>query len=410
MARVASGCVFVASSSPRASDGRQKRASDVEKCPCCDAPLARGRRRAHLALCAPDALNPTHWSAVESTRVRESVLRRHGARSRAMETLSVRFGWDGRAGVASAAAVARAVSFRADGTTCARTIRREVDATPWGLDVPPSARLDEREVVFEDEFMTVVCKRAGQASTPRWRVGDDSAASACVERWRRRLADGTTTTTTTTALLGASLAPHVAHRLDLETSGCLVVCRTAEKAREVQGAFERRLVEKTYAALCATTSTSRFRAGDEGTIDHPLVKRNGASDEDDENGTGTTIPSFRVEAIVDSRDVVGAASASTEFRVVAVSPDDAYALVRCRPKTGRTHQIRAHLAAIGLPIAGDKIYGSDADAIQRHALHARALRFPGATSAVVAPFPDDFVDACVRVGLKDPGQYVDLYL
>jgi len=197
--------------------------------------------------------------------------------------------------------------------------------------------------------------------------------------------------------------------LDLETSGCLVVCRTTEKAREVQGWFERRLVEKTYAALCATTpSGSRFRAGDEGTIDHALVKRNSAH-VDGADGTGA--PSFRVEAI-DPResDVVGSVSASTEYRVVAVSPDDAFALVRCRPKTGRTHQIRAHLSAIGLPIAGDKIYGPNErrdDVIRRHALHARALRFPDADSDIVAPFPDDFIDACVRVGLKDPGQYVD---
>lgn len=350
----------------------------------------------HLALCAPDALDVESWRERDSDIVRSSVLRRHGARSRAYETCARRFGWDGggfRGG---------GWSKRADDW---RVIRREVEAVPSGTTVSLERvrAFASTCVLYEDDRVTVVAKRAGQPTTPTNRISDcDSCASLVVAYWRmvqtRERNDGTNLPRG--AVVGASLTAHACHRLDLETSGAVAFARTAEEAQRVARAFEEKTVEKTYLALCRRSRAAGERVCDGelpretfATIDAPLAKVESSSSS-----------SFRVVSSPDGKPSV------TLWRIIARHGD--HALVQCRPKTGRTHQIRAHLARVGWPIVGDAVYADDADddekpVIHRHALHAHLLRLDDART-IRAPVPEDFISACVAVGVvemdgDDPG-------
>ncbi|MBY0421771.1 MAG: RNA pseudouridine synthase [Parvularculaceae bacterium] len=153
---------------------------------------------------------------------------------------------------------------------------------------------------------------------------------------------------------GLKRPPALAHRLDRDTSGCLVLGRHPKALKKLGRLFQEGRVEKTYWALCRG-------APGEGRVDAPLKKV--------AHGTG-----WRVEIAADGQ------AASTQFRTL--HERDGIALVEAQPLTGRTHQIRVHLAARGAPILGDPRYG-DLDAEDRARpmmLHARRIVLPIAAS------------------------------
>jgi 23S rRNA pseudouridine1911/1915/1917 synthase len=177
----------------------------------------------------------------------------------------------------------------------------------------------------------------------------------------------------------------LAHRLDAETSGALLVCRTSEAARALSLAFHRGEVQKEYLALVAGDVE-----GDAGTIDVPI---------------GDAMRS----RVWERREVGHGQLARTDWRVERRLGDRT--LVRVFPHTGRRHQIRVHLAAIGHPILGDLIYGRpDEDYLRRlrgeadprdseggptrQLLHCESLAFDDPDGhvrcRVVAPLPGDF--------------------
>lgn len=151
---------------------------------------------------------------------------------------------------------------------------------------------------------------------------------------------------------GLPRPPALAHRLDRDTSGCLVLGRHPKALRKLHRLFSEGRIEKTYWAICKGTPKKLS-----GTIDASLKKQ--------QRGKG-----WLVEIADDGQE------ARTTYRVLAHA--DGLSFIEAKPKTGRTHQIRVHLASIGAPILGDPQYG-DLTAEERSTsmmLHARRVIVP----------------------------------
>jgi 23S rRNA pseudouridine1911/1915/1917 synthase len=166
--------------------------------------------------------------------------------------------------------------------------------------------------------------------------------------------------------------PGIVHRLDKETSGLMVVARGHEALAALQEQVREREVERRYLALAGGRLASRT-----GTIDAPIGR--------------ATKRRTRMA-------VAGAASrqARTHFEVLELLPRESY--LEARLETGRTHQIRAHFAAIGHPLTGDSTYGgSPRYGLRRQFLHSHRLAFrhpvSGARLEFSSPLPDDLAAA-----------------
>lgn len=184
--------------------------------------------------------------------------------------------------------------------------------------------------------------------------------------------------------------PALAHRLDRDTSGCLVLGRHRKALERLGLLFKQGKVGKTYWAV-----VDGGPAEDEGLIDLPLGRR------DASRGWWMRV------------DPLGLPS-RTRWRVMGRG--DGCATVALEPLTGRTHQLRVHCSALGWPIQGDPIYGdpvrevsmSGSSAPRRLQLHARAIRVPlyknKESVAVEAPVPAHMVDALAGCGLSPADQ------
>jgi 23S rRNA pseudouridine1911/1915/1917 synthase len=225
-------------------------------------------------------------------------------------------------------------------------------------------------VVYEDEDIVVVDKPAGLVVHP----GNGNRTGTLVAGLLARYPD----LAAMSDLEGAEYRPGIVHRLDKGTSGLLVVARSLPARSALVAALAAHRVERRYSALVTGTVEA-----DEGLIDAPL----GRSDKD------PTAMAVRL----------GGRSARTRYRVVRRYTEPyAATLLACQLETGRTHQIRVHLAAIGHPVVNDDRYdGTTAHAVKpdrllpagRPWLHAAELAFDhpitGARLELVSPLPAD---------------------
>ena len=219
------------------------------------------------------------------------------------------------------------------------------------------------DVAYEDDALLVVNKPAGLAVHP----GPGHPRGTLVNAVLARTGD--------LSGVGGELRPGIVHRLDKDTSGLLVVAKSDAAHRSLASQLKARAMSRTYLAI------ARGRvARDAGTI-RAAVGRH---------------PVHR------TRQAVTAAgrSAVTHYRVLERFGEAT--LLECRLETGRTHQIRVHLAHLGHPLLGDPVYGrARAEGITRQALHAARLEFThprtGARLAFTAPLPPDLAALLARL-------------
>jgi tRNA pseudouridine32 synthase/23S rRNA pseudouridine746 synthase len=212
-------------------------------------------------------------------------------------------------------------------------------------------RMWQERVLFIDGEALVIDKPAGLAVHPGSRTRES------LEDYLGQLR------------FGFRRLPLPVHRLDRDTSGCLLLARNPKAHKRFQRAFEERKVAKTYVAVL-----DGVPAATEGTIDMPLAK------------VSTAEQGWRMVP-----DEQGKAAVS-HWRVAEVR--DGRAVVVFAPETGRTHQIRVHAAAgLGIAIAGDPVYGAGKGPMLLHALSLRVERDGKPSVEAAAPLPPTFVNA-----------------
>lgn len=174
--------------------------------------------------------------------------------------------------------------------------------------------------------------------------------------------------------------PQLAHRLDKETTGCLVLGRDKASLKRLGAAFQRGRVEKTYCAIVYGVPTETS-----GRITLPLARRSHDK------------RSWWMKVAVEGEP--GAETAATRYHVLATG--EGMAFLALAPETGRTHQLRVHCAAMGWPIAGDRIYGGDRAmaASPQLCLHAARIALPGGIK-VEAPLPDMMREFLSLLGME----------
>ena len=223
------------------------------------------------------------------------------------------------------------------------------------------------DILFEDDDLIVINKPAGLTVHPGAGQREHTLVNALLSHC------------TTLSGIGGKERPGIVHRLDKETSGCLVVAKNDFAHRELSRQFADRTVEKIYLALVAGKLRKPAGVMEERIGRHPVHRQR----------MSVTTKRGR--------------TAKTEYRVVRSNEEAS--LIECRLHSGRTHQVRVHLHHLGHPVLGDKVYGAPlVKNFPRQMLHAWKLGFrhpqTGEWKQFQASVPDDFKEAVARTDLQ----------
>ena len=240
------------------------------------------------------------------------------------------------------------------------------------FEIPEPKEVDIRptemalDIVYEDEDVLVLNKPKGLVVHPAAGHQDDTLVNGLLHAMGDRLSG-----------INGELRPGIVHRIDKDTSGLLAVAKNDHAHLMLASQLKDHTMARTYEAIVCGS----FRE-DSGTVDAPIGRH----------------PSDRKKMCVTQRN---SKNAVTHWEVVARYRG--YTHIRCRLETGRTHQIRVHMAHIGHPILGDKVYGHKKTELGQDSqcLHAGALCFQhprdGRPVMVFAPLPDYFTEVIKKL-------------
>jgi 23S rRNA pseudouridine1911/1915/1917 synthase len=242
---------------------------------------------------------------------------------------------------------------------------KQVEALLSGTDAPAVATKEAPLSVRYESKTVIVCdKPAGQATAPLRAGETGTLANALVGHYPE--------------LAGIGYSPRepgLVHRLDGDTSGLVLAARTAEAFEAMKAALREDRLTKRYLLVCAEEGLA-----DEGTIEFPIA--NHPKDQ------------RRVYPCIHPRDVMRYQPRAASTRYTVKQRGERWALVEASISRALRHQIRAHFAAIGHPLAGDVLYGgAEIHALGRHALHASRIAYEGGAGVeafdVESPLPPD---------------------
>jgi 23S rRNA pseudouridine1911/1915/1917 synthase len=217
-------------------------------------------------------------------------------------------------------------------------------------------------IIFEDEHLLIVDKPAGLVVHPAAGNYDGTLVNALLHHCAGRLSG-----------IGGVARPGIVHRIDKDTSGLLVVAKTDPAHEGLSAQFARHSIDRRYKAIVAGIPTS-------GSVDAPLARS----------------PHDRKKVAIQARGK----RAVTHYTLITALKKDA-ALIECRLETGRTHQVRVHMASIGHSLLGDPVYGRSRPHhrailqkldFKRQALHAAELGFVHPVSSETLHFESEMPD------------------
>lgn len=227
------------------------------------------------------------------------------------------------------------------------------------------------EILYEDEHLVVLNKPSGVVVHPTSGNWSGTLLNALLAHFQNHHE--------------TNIKPGIVHRLDKDTSGVMIIAKYSKAHRSLASQFETHRISRIYEALVAGIPQ----------LSHGVIRL--AVGRDSQNPQRVSSSSeYPKEAV-------------TEYRVLQEF-GHAAACVELRPRSGRTHQLRVHLASLGCPILGDRIYGKPQESEQSHdafsrlMLHARTLGFThpvsGAYQEYSTPWPEDMMNVCKEVTRK----------
>ncbi len=269
-----------------------------------------------------------------------------------------------------------------DGALTRDPAAKTTEGAVYAVAVPPPTPAHNEaqdiplEIVFEDDHLLVVDKPAGMVVHPAAGNFDGTMVNALLHHCKGRLSG-----------IGGVARPGIVHRIDKDTSGLLVVAKTDPAHEGLAAQFAKHTIDRRYAAIVA----GQPKTGS-GTVDAPLAR--------------SATNRKKIAIVGEGRGK----RAVTHWTLV--EPLKQAALVECRLETGRTHQVRVHMASIGHPLLGDPVYGRARPehrdilrrlGFERQALHAARLGFvhpvTGGALTFHSAIPSDMQQllSCLRV-------------